>query len=175
LTPAEFRKAVIIPGAAWLEDLTGITSPVDAQRMLLAVAAKESDLKDRAQITNSGVGKARSFWQGEVTGGMVTGVMGLYNPSKPSPFPRVTTAAKVLCEAASVRWDRDAVWRAIEGHDRLAYALARLLLLTDPYAIPRDGDAGWAAYQRIWRPGVPNQPKWPASWAKALVEYPVGT
>jgi hypothetical protein len=174
LTPAAFRKEIIEPGAAWLEDLTGIASSTEARRMLLAVAAKESDLKDRAQITNSGIGKARSFWQGELTGGMVTGVMGLYSPSKPSPFPRVTTAAKVLCEAASVRWDRDAVWRAIEGHDRLAYGLARLLLLTDPYTIPTDADTAWARYMRVWRPGVPNQPKWPGSWAKALVEYPRG-
>ncbi|WP_199707465.1 hypothetical protein [Teichococcus wenyumeiae] len=66
------------------------------------------------------------------------------------------------------------VWRALEGHDLLAYALARLLLLTDPYAVPETVNAGWDCYAKgLWRPGKPHRDKWDTAWAYAVGQYPL--
>lgn len=170
MTPTEFRRSIIEPGARWTFEHCGVPSDTAAQRILLAFAAKESDLKERAQIISGGpgAGPARSFWQGELTGGMVKGVMGFYKPEIPA-------AARRLCEAASVRYEAQAIWRAIEGHDLLAYGLARLLLRTDPPAIPQTEEGAWACYaDRLWRPGKPLKAKWPKAWAAAVAEYPLG-
>ncbi|EHM01216.1 hypothetical protein HMPREF9946_02177 [Acetobacteraceae bacterium AT-5844] len=169
MTPGEFRRTMIEPGAAWTEAVCGVTSSTAAKRFLLAVAAKESDLSHRYQVLNSGAaGPARSFWQGEVTGGMVRGIFRF-------PAQRITDAGRALCAAAHVQWNEQAIWRAIEGHDLLAYGLARLLLLTDPYAVPETESGAWTCYMdRLWRPGAPNKPKWAPSWSKALGEYPLG-
>ena len=51
--------------------------------------------------------------------------------------------------------DAASVWRAIEGHDRLATAFARLLLWTDPHPIPTEERAAWDCYLRLWQPGKP--------------------
>ncbi|EHL97190.1 hypothetical protein HMPREF9946_04398 [Acetobacteraceae bacterium AT-5844] len=40
----------------------------------------------------------------------------------------------------------------------MAYGLARLLLLTDPYAVPETESGAWTCYMnRLWRPGAPIQ------------------
>jgi len=168
MTPNEFRRLIIEPGALWTFQTCGVPSDTAAQRFLLAVAAKESDLTERAQVINGGgAGPARSFWQGELTGGMIKGVTGFYKPA-------IREAARKLCDAASVRYDREAMWRAIEGHDLLAYGLARLLLRTDPGAIPETEAEAWDCYaERLWRPGKPNKAKWPKAWAAAVAEFPL--
>lgn len=65
-----------------------------------------------------------------------------------------------LCKARSVACDPDAVYAALEYDDMLAACVAWLLLWTDPKALPPVGevDAGWALYQRTWRPGKPASP-----------------
>lgn len=63
--------------------------------------------------------------------------------------------------------DAASVWRAIEGHDRLATAFARLLLWTDPHPIPTEERAAWDCYLRLWRPGKPRPAEWPALWRLA--------
>ena len=78
-----------------------------------------------------------------------------------------------LCQAASVRPEPAAIWRALEGHDALAYGLARLLLMTDPHPLPVAEDAAWACYaDRLWQPGAPHRACWACFWAAAAAEYP---
>ena len=62
--------------------------------------------------------------------------------------------------------DPDAIYAALEYDDVLAAGVARLLLWTDPKALPPVGDvdAAWALYLRTWRPGKPK----PDSWACLL-------
>jgi hypothetical protein len=44
---------------------------------------------------------------------------------------------------------------------------ARLLLWTDPRAMPREMDEGWACYLRNWRPGKPHFHAWGDNWRLA--------
>jgi hypothetical protein len=165
MTPAEFVRQVIEPGAAWLAAVTGHASIVEAKRMLLAIAIQESAITHRAQVLTGGAaGPARGFWQFEQGGG-VAGVL-----RHPASRPR----ALACCEATSVIAEAAPVWRTLEGHDLLAYAFARLLLLTDPYAVPVTQDAAWGCYaDRLWRPGKPHKVTWAVNWAKAIAEYPL--
>jgi hypothetical protein len=162
----EFRRTILEPGAAWLEAYTGVRSTAPARRFLLAIAMQESGLQHRAQVVTGGAaGPARGWWQFEQGGG-VAGVL-----RHPTSRPRTL----VCCDAATVVPEAPPLWRAIEGHDLLAYALARLLLLTDPYAIPEEPEAAWACYkERLWRPGKPHKSTWGGNWSAALQQYPVG-
>ena len=70
--------------------------------------------------------------------------------------------AKALCEALAVPFDRSAIYKGMEFNDVLAFGLGRLLLYTDPKALPEIGDAqaAWDLYQRVWRPGRPHRQTW---------------
>lgn len=167
MTPAQFRAEIIEPGAAWLETVTGQTSSLAARRFLLAAAYQESNLEHRFQVLNGGgAGPARSWWQGEQTGGMVTVL------TSPNVSASIRSKASAVCSAAHVRPEAAALWRALEGHDRLAYAMARLLLLTEPKAISETQDAAWSSYLWLWRPGKPHIGRWPGAWAAAVSQYP---
>lgn len=170
MTPTEFVQQIITPGAAWAEQVAGLTSSIAARRLLLAIAIQESGLIHRYQVLASGApGPARSWWQGEQTGGMIRVV------TSPSVSQAIRSRGVALCQAASVRPEAAAIWRAIEGHDLLAYGLARLLLLSDPQPIPETEAAAWACYaDRLWRPGKPHRDRWVTSWAQAVREYPLG-
>ena len=50
----------------------------------------------------------------------------------------------------------DAVYNALEHDDVLAMGFGRLLLWTDPKALPglNDVDGAWQLYLRTWRPGA---------------------
>jgi hypothetical protein len=159
VTADEFIRKVMEPGASFLESLTGTTSPAPARRFLLAVAMQESALVHRFQVLNGGgAGPARGWWQFEQGGG-IAGVL-----RHATSRPRIL----VCCDAMGVRAEAPALWRAVEGNDLLAYACARLLLLTDPPAVPTTEGAAWACYaDRLWRPGKPHPEKWPANWAAA--------
>ncbi|KAA2211316.1 hypothetical protein [Teichococcus oryzae] len=155
MNQAEFLARIQRPAAQWALVHAGIQSSIEAHRFLLAVAGQESACTHRAQVP---IDYAHGFWQFEKGGG-VHGVM-----------THRTSAAKAraLCEAASVRFEATAIWRAIEGHDGLAYGFARLLLLTDPYPIPVEQHAAWACYAlRLWRPGKPHPQTWPVWWQGA--------
>lgn len=125
-----------------------------ARRWLLAVAMQESGLKHRAQL---GGGPARGWWQFEQAG--ATGVL---------RHAASAEHAAAACAAAVVAPDAASVWRAIEGHDRLATAFARLLLWTDPHPIPTEERAAWDCYLRLWRPGKPHPQTWPEVWQRAV-------
>jgi hypothetical protein len=161
MTPAVFLREVLDPGLDWLERHTGLTrSREDARPVLLAIALQESECRHRAQLglTPGRPGPARGWWQFEQGGG-VAGVL----------THRASAAlARQACEAAWVAPEPAAVWRVLEGHDHLATAFARLLLLTDPHPVPTGPSAAWVCYaDRLWRPGKPHPAKWQANWEAA--------
>lgn len=134
-----------------------------ARVMLLAIGLQESRFLHRRQIR----GPARGYWQFEKgTRASRGGVWGVYLHAA----SRNHLAA--LCKARSVACDPDAIYAALEYDDVLAAGVARLLLWTDPKALPAigDADAGWALYLRTWRPGKPKPDSWPDLYRQAAVE-----
>ncbi|MCH4575012.1 hypothetical protein ACOTCJ_11505 [Achromobacter xylosoxidans] len=150
----------ITPALALLP--AGMDTPA-ARVMLMAIGLQESRFTHRQQIG----GPARGFWQFEkgtrASRGGVWGVF-LHAASKDHLV--------VLCKARSVACDPDAIYAALEYDDVLAAGVARLLLWTDPKALPAvgDADAGWALYLRTWRPGKPHPHTWPDLYRQAAAE-----
>ncbi|MFY3630418.1 hypothetical protein ACOTFH_27590 [Achromobacter xylosoxidans] len=138
----------------------------EARVMLLAIGLQESRFTHRQQIG----GPARGFWQFEKgTRASRGGVWGVFLHAA----SRDRLAA--LCKARSVTCAPDAIYSALEYDDVLAAGVARLLLWTDPKALPPmgDADAGWALYLRTWRPGRPHPKTWPALYAQAMAAVEV--
>lgn len=138
----------------------------EARVMLIAIGLQESKFQDRRQLVGSPprpVGPAKSFWQAEQGGGMVRGLLNYHSDY-------VRNMAVGLCMVRGVSPDTKSVWDAIENDDVLAAGLARLLLWTDPFALPKlgDADAAWDLYLRVWRPGKPHRSTWNAFYAQAL-------
>lgn len=163
MTLNEIRAQAITPALALLP--ARMSSP-EAEVMLLAIGLQESRFEHRRQLVGSPprpTGPAKSFWQAEQGGGMVTGLLRYHDD-------RVRDLAVGLCAMRSVDASPGAVWDAIERDDVLAAGLARLLLWTDPGRLPRLGDAdgAWQLYLRTWRPGKPHRHTWDALYAKAL-------
>lgn len=132
----------------------------NAVHMLLAIGLQESGLCERCQIIDGGgKGPARGLWQFERGGGVV-GVL---------THPLTRTHAWDVCRERGVNAVSQDVWAALETDDVLAATFARLLLWTDPRPLPtpNDTEAGWAYYERNWRPGKPHPERWPANFARA--------
>ena len=91
-------------------------------------------------------GPARGNWQFEQGGG-VKGVL---------KHPSTAAYAKAVCEARGVEPEQGAVWLALETDQVLAAAFARLLMWTDPQALPAVGQVkdSFDLYLRLWRPGA---------------------
>ena len=124
-----------------------------ARVMMLAIGLQESHFQYRRQIN----GPARGFWQFE-SGGGVKGVM---------THPSSINLAQAVCKARGVPFERQAVYDALENDDLLAACFARLLLWTDPKAMPDNADDGWSLYTRVWRPGKPHPKTWPDFYRQA--------
>lgn len=124
--------------------------------MLLAIGLQESRFLHRKQIK----GPARGFWQFERGGGVV----GVLNHASTAHH------ANLICQARGVEPMSTDVYMALEKDDVLAAAFARLLLWTDPYPIPKIGDAesSYDCYVRIWRPGKPKPDSWPMFYRDAV-------
>ncbi|MFY3134208.1 hypothetical protein ACOTF1_24495 [Achromobacter ruhlandii] len=134
-----------------------------ARVMLLAIGLQESRFVHRRQIG----GPARGLWQFEKgTRASRGGVWGVYL------HPASKDRLAALCKARSVACDPDAIYAALEYDDVLAAGVARLLLWTDPKALPPvgDADAGWALYLRTWRPGRPHPETWPDLYRQAAAQ-----
>ncbi|MCY1284473.1 hypothetical protein D9M69_169110 [compost metagenome] len=159
MTLSEIRERAIAPALAMLP---ARMSSREAEIMLLAIGLQESRFVHRRQMGN---GPARSFWQGELGGGMVTGLLRYHDD-------RVRDLAVGLCAVRGVDPSPRAVWDAIERDDVLAAGLARLLLWTDPGRLPALGDAdgAWQLYVRTWRPGKPHRSTWDDLYGQALAE-----
>ncbi len=159
MTPIEFYDEILDPGLNYLAEFTGAPKrSYYADVMLLTISQQESGLKHRAQIIADGkVGPARGWWQFERGGG----VIGVLTHSQTKDL------AGRICESCHVPREAPAVWRCLEGHDRLAVAFARLLLWTDPAPLPETAMDGWEAYLRCWRPGKAKPASWPGYWSRA--------
>lgn len=163
ITPRDFNRRVIPAGLAWLPPQCD--SP-EARAMLIAIALQESRLASRWQIVaGGGKGPARGLLQFEQgTRASRGGVWGVY-------LHKVSASYLVpVCRAHNIPLDPNAIWSALETDDALAVAVARLLLLTDPYPLPQRGDAeaGWKLYaERTWRPGKPHRHTWDAFYETA--------
>ncbi len=161
MTPDEFLTRILDPGLQFVASIGGPQPTIAARRFLLAVALQESGPNLEARYQNSPAavpGPARGWWQFEQGGG-VNGVL---------THPNSQALAQTACNRLFVVPDGAACWRAIEGHDLLATAFARLLLWTDPPPIPTTEQAAWDCYaNRLWRPGAPRRNDWTANWATA--------
>lgn len=159
LTLTEITNRGIDPA---LKLLPARMDSLPARIQLLAVALQESGLRDRRQVVNGKpTGPAKSFWQGERTGGLVHYVR---------LNPLTKHYAATLYEARQVKPNDLAIWNAIENDDVLAAGLARLLIYSDPLKLPALGDASdaWQLYLRTWVPGKPRHETWGAHYARAL-------
>lgn len=137
------------------DGLLGIPYSTAAEKLLYAIGLQESLLTARRQAGN---GPARGLWQFEKGGGVV----GVLNHR--------TTAAKALtlCDVHGVEASPQRLWAALEVNDVLAAGIARLLIYTDPYALPATEGAAWTLYaQRLWRPGKPHPETWPGFYRVA--------
>jgi hypothetical protein len=149
MTPAAFDETVVQPGLALLPAALRST---EARALLIAIAGQESQWSQRLQ---SGGGPAHGFFQFERGG-----VAGVLENSV------TRERLKSACAACDVAPNVDEIYLAIVGHDALSAALARLALLPDPSPLPGlDQEAqGWSYYERCWRPGKPDQTRWPPAW-----------
>lgn len=152
MTPAEFSTRILAPAAAAFP----FHDDPRARALLLAIAGVESGWAMRAQSFD---GPAAGWWQFEVGG--IVGVM---------EHPASRDVLREFCDQQAVPFERMDIHTAIEWHDGLAYALARLLLWTDPAPLPTVGDeaGGWLVYNRLWKPGKPSAPRWTTRYAEAL-------
>jgi hypothetical protein len=163
MTASDFYRQFMIPAAVWVDGAAALPRSRASDVFLLAVAGQESGWKHRAQISvGMEAGPARGFWQFE-RGGGVAGVL-THRASR--------DRARALCAAALVEPTPAAVWRALEGHDGLAYGFARLLAWTDAAAIPTGETGAWEFYVRNWRPGKPHAATWPSRWAASQAAVP---
>lgn len=153
MTLSELRERAIAPALAMLP---ARMNSVAAEVQMLAIGLQESRFEHRRQIG----GPARGFWQFEQGGG-VRGVLRHHSSRE---------HALSVCRIRNVIATEGAVYAALEHDDVLAAAFARLLLWTDPKAMPALGDeqGAWDLYLRVWRPGKPHRNTWGALYAQAL-------
>lgn len=156
MTLSEIRAQAMTPALALLP---ARMSTAAAEVMLLSITQQEDPEQRRRQWPT---GPARGLWQFELAGG----VRGVLN------HPASRQHALAVCVARGVAPDPAAVWAALERDDVLAAAFARLLLWTDPQALPATNDpaGGWALYERTWRPGKPHPQRWAPRFAAAVRE-----
>lgn len=144
---AAILHSAIEPALALLPSIMDTPS---ARVLLLAFGLQESRFEHRDQLEkggkNTALGPALSFWQFERAGG-VLGVL----QHKASRIHAVR-----ICTARGVAADSRSVWERMATDDVLGAAFARLLIWTDPIAMPAptDEEAAWRLYLRTWRPGA---------------------
>lgn len=141
----------------------------ESEVMLTAIALQESGMASRWQIIDvkdkSKKGPARGLHQFEQgTRASRGGVWGIYL------HPASTPHLHGVCAKLGIEFTPEAVYKAIEESDVFSTICARLLLLTDPRALPKRGEqqAAWDYYNRNWRPGRPHPDKWPSNYSKAI-------
>lgn len=157
MTPAELLREGINPALDLLAKVAGIPQSNEARVLMLAIAGQESAWHYRQQIG----GPAHSFWQFELGGG----VWGVINHAS------TRDKIRAVCEALSVPCNADAIYKAMtDENDVLDACMARLLLWTDPHALPKIGEyvQSWNYYERNWRPGMPHPETWRARYDTAV-------
>jgi hypothetical protein len=155
VTPELLLRLTVRPTLAWLAGpIAGIPHTPAAERLLLAIAIQETSLLHRRQVP---VPHAMGWWQFE-RGGGVAGVLA---------HPATQRTARAVCAALRVDPLASTVHPALEHNDLLACCFARLLLRSDPRALPDDQAGGWQCYMRNWRPGKPHPHRWDDAWRGA--------
>lgn len=146
--------ARVLPAAFDL--LPGVMASAEARALLLAIGLQESKFQHRVQVP---VAHARGFWQFEKGGG-IAGVL-----SHATTAPIITRVCDLLCYPAT----SESCYAAVVHNDTLAACFARLLLWTDPRALPGPTQAAlaWKIYLAQWRPGRPHPATWTAHYATA--------
>jgi hypothetical protein len=160
--------ALVRPVLSYLWTEHRVPNGPRAEAMMLAIGLQESRFIHRDQVVTGKppgqVGPATGFWQFEKGGG-VAGVM---------QHAMTADIARHVATASAIAFDRDVIWRAFAtpAGDQLAAAFARLLLFTDPRALPEAfagaEEEAWQCYIRNWRPGKPHRQTWGGFWAEAL-------
>lgn len=154
--------------AALLEAYKLLPARMDSARasiLVLAISLQEDPKGMRFQVLDwkdlTKKGPAKGLAQFEKGGG----VAAVMRSGAPSEVP-----ARALVDNRGVRWDRDAIWRALEVDDVLAMGLARCLLWNLPGTLPSPADAhkAWSQYVEAWGPGKPHPEDWPANHAEAV-------
>lgn len=156
MTTQEYITRCVIPATARLLPLVMDATP--AWAMLLAIGRQESGFRHRRQVAGrrngeTVYGPARGWWQFEMGG--TEGV--LEHPSTRQ------VASDVLQTLGYGGADARTAHLALEHNDVLACAFARLLLWTDPRALPTDAHGApqaWLIYLATWRPGEPHVSSW---------------
>lgn len=115
----------------------------EATVLLLAIGLQESEFKHRRQIK----GPARGFWQFEQGGGF-RGVL--------RHAVTARHARQLLSDRGYSGMTEPEQFAQLEVDDVLAAGIARLLLWTDPKALPalNQPDGAFDYYLRGWRPGA---------------------
>jgi hypothetical protein len=168
MTAQGYVASVVIPAATQL--LPPLMDSRPGWAMLLAIGRQESGFKYRRQVAgradgHTTYGPARGWWQFELGG--VEGVL---------EHPASRQAAAGVLDAIGYQdaGARD-VHLALEHNDVLACAFARLLLWTDPRALPLGDNPtqGWLIYLSTWRPGRPHAHTWAHHYENAwATEWP---
>jgi hypothetical protein len=149
-----------------LNALSGDGIPVTdkARALLYAIGMQESRFAYSKQVSSSSPlpGPAMGYWQFEAAGG-VAGVL---------THKSTSAAAQKHARQYLYRVNVDSVWAALAYEPSLAAVFARLLLYTDPKALPdatpENEGAAWDYYIRNWRPGKPHRESWGKFWAAAV-------
>lgn len=136
-----------------------------ARAILTTIGRQESRFEHRIQLIGnhrrwweSLKGPARGMWQFERAG--VRGVL-----QHPASRDHARQVLEALRYPAKVR----VIHRALAHNDILACCIARLLLWTDPHALPTPAapaSESWAYYLRTWRPGKPKPETWTRFWQR---------
>ena len=122
----------------------------EARVLMLAICGQEADFHHRWQVVDRArphvMGPARGLWQFERGGGVKCVLT----------HERTRALAANVCRLRGISATVDAVYNRLHEDDILAAAFARLLLWTNPNALPAIGqeEAAWQLYLREWRPGA---------------------
>lgn len=164
MTPEAFLRDAIDPACDALGGILNRDMGGDpARSLVLAICLQESALEHRRQVGEGGkilATLARGMPQFE-RGGGVKGVM---------THAATKDALAEICRRLVIPFDQASIHEAMAWNDLLAASMARLLLFSDPAAIPpvTDTKARWAMYERNWRPGKPRPDHWPQAHERAL-------
>lgn len=155
-TPEQVLAQVIVPGLALLP--SSCDAP-QARVQLLANALQEVGENGKLQTRQQNGGPAHGLWQNEEP---VQALL-LANPTSAELVRSVCKARAVAPIASDMYW-------AVLKDDLFACAIARLILLCDPHALPELGDVddAWVCYQKNWGPGRPRRETWPSNYAEAM-------
>jgi hypothetical protein len=167
--PRVILLEIIRPAMQVLKNDLGFKGAIDfnVERLLLTICGQEAQFKWRAQLDSQGRenpnGPALGLLQFEKgtmsSRGGVSGVM-LHASSK--------ALLMAACNYAHIPFENTSIWRAQRTNDLFAFITGRLLLFTDPFAVPNKVQDGWECYaKRLWRPGKPHPDKWPGYWNTA--------